>query len=158
MRQIPCSGTDLAKVDDQDYEYLSQFNWCSHRIKGLVYARRSGTVNGKRRRILMHREILKPADGVKIDHRDGDGLNNQRSNLRVASHAENMRNRRASSRNRTGFRGVSVLPTGAFRAEISIDHKKVVLGQFDTAEEAARAYDAAAKEASGEFARLNFPD
>jgi hypothetical protein len=92
------------------------------------------------------------------DHIDGNGLNNQRSNLRASSQAENMRNRRRNIANVAGFKGVSPTRDGSkWRARIWRDDTSVHLGTFATPEGAARAYDAAAMAQFGDFARLNFP-
>jgi len=108
----------------------------------------------------MHRVILGAADpAVKVDHRDGDGLNNRRSNLRKSTNAENIRNQAPHRDKKTSkLKGVCFYPkTGRYRAQIMADYRKVNLGSYATAEIAARVYDAAARELHGEFARVNFP-
>jgi hypothetical protein len=94
-----------------------------------------------------------------VDHVNGDGLDNQRSNLRPATHAQNSANARLQARSTSGFKGVHRGPIRgkAWRAQIHAAGKKHHLGTFDDPEEAARAYDAAAVELFGEFARTNFP-
>lgn len=93
---------------------------------------------------------------VRLDHRDGNALNNRWENLRYATQAQNMQNSRRRSDNQTGFKGVSFnRARGRFQAHISINRKSRYLGLFDTAEEAHAAYCAAAKEHFGEFARLS---
>ena len=94
-----------------------------------------------------------------VDHIDGDGLNNRRSNLRPATPSQNNANRRKSRQNTSGFKGVSYYHrTSRWRAYVGVDGKAIHLGYFDTAIDAARAYDAAALEHFGEFARINFPE
>jgi hypothetical protein len=97
--------------------------------------------------------------GFFVDHKDGNGLNNQRSNLRLATHAQNSSNRRGHSK--YGFKGVSENHRGIaspYKAAIRIGGSLIHLGCFKTTEEAARAYDAAARKAHGSYAFLNFPD
>jgi hypothetical protein len=104
----------------------------------------------------MHRAILEGAP--QVDHIDGDGLNNQRSNLRPATQAQNMANSRKYSTNTSGFKGVGWHKAAKkWRADITFDYKTRYLGLFPTAEDAARAYDSAAKSLFGVFACLNFP-
>lgn len=89
-----------------------------------------------------------------IDHDDGDGLHNSWENLREANRVQNAANAGPTKRNKTGYRGVSIhKPSGAYRAAIFVDGKQTHLGHFPTAEEAARAYEAAAKKHHGKFAR-----
>jgi hypothetical protein len=93
--------------------------------------------------------------GMEIDHKDGDGLNNQRSNLRLASKKQNQANRGAPTNNRSGYKGVSANGRGGWRASIFVDGKTRRVGDYDTPLEAARAYNQAALAAFGEFAKLN---
>lgn len=105
----------------------------------------------------MHRIIMNAPKGTEVDHIDGDGLNNHRRNLRVCSRQMNAAN---AVRHRDGtnpYKGVRYC-RGKWAAGIGINYRRIYLGRFHTAEEAARAYDCAAKEAFGDFARLNFPE
>jgi len=104
--------------------------------------------------LYLHRVIMAADDGVKVDHRDRDGLNNRRSNLRIATLSQNNANSFRPA-NRAGFRGV-VAVGKKWRAQIRRDGARVYLGLYETPEDAARTYDRAAREAHGEFATLNF--
>jgi hypothetical protein len=93
-----------------------------------------------------------------VDHHpDPSTHNNRIENLRASTHLENVRNQRKPRHNTSGFKGVKVQPDGRYRARIGRNYRQVFLGDFLTVEEAALAYDAAAREFYGEFARTNFP-
>lgn len=99
MKTIPLTKGKVALVSDVDYPYLSQFNWYANKIKGIWYAFRgvrqpkiAKYLYGKIKIIAMHRDIMNPPAGLVIDHMDHNGLNNQRGNLRIVTHSENLRN------------------------------------------------------------------
>jgi len=125
-----------------------------------MFARRHGNTwyaarsEGKNQ-IHMHREIINAPADLQVDHINGNGLDNRRENLRLCTNAENARNRRLSKNNTTGYKGVD-LDANRYRAQIRVGQKFVYLGRFDDPIEAAKAYDAAAREHYGEFARTNF--
>lgn len=154
-RKIPLTQGQHALVDDADYERVSQHKWHIKRYSGgLAYA--TGRPNGGERKVLMHRFILNPPDGFEVDHINGDGLDNRRANLRVCSHAENQKNVKKPTTNTSGYKGVAWSKHHLrWKAEIRANGKRIHLGTFDTAEEAAAAYDTAAKQMHGEFARTN---
>ena len=93
--------------------------------------------------------------GLDVDHIDGDGLNNRRSNLRACTHTENGRNRKLSKNNTSGLKGVNAREAGKWQAMIKTSGRILHLGVFDSKMEAAKAYDAAALRLYGEFARTN---
>lgn len=155
MKKIELTNGKVALVDDQDFELLSGSVW--HRIKrssGLEYAERgSPTIIGGNDYHLMHRIILCAPPNMMVDHVDGNGLNNQRSNIRLATCSQNHSNRRFSG-NASGFKGV--VPFGnKWRAMIKKDRKSRHIGLFDDAVSAAKAYDEMAIKLFGEFARTN---
>lgn len=148
----------FAMVDDADFEALNQWKWSAEKRGNRFYATRQViSAEGKKTTVRMHREISRADDGFEVDHADGNGLNNQRANLRICSTAENQQNR-ASVRGSSIYKGVLWDKShGCWKAKIIVDGKRIMLGSFDTEESAARRYDQAAKAHFGEFARLNFP-
>lgn len=153
-KKIQLTQDRYAIVDDEDFEYLNQWKWYANKMSGKYYAAR----NENRKTVLMHRFLLsEDALNKKIDHRDGDTLNNCRGNLRICSHSENMRNRISISKNNTsGFKGVCWnKKSSKWHAQIRFETKKINIGFFDCKIQAAKAYNAAALKYHGEFANLN---
>lgn len=156
MKEIPLTKGKVALVDDEDFEYLSQWKWIAFLKKGIYYAQRQQWVNGRNAIIPMHRAILNNPDS-EVDHRDRNGLNNQRANLRLCTRSQNTMNRGKPKHNKSGYKGVRTV-NGYIRAEIGCNGQRYYLGNFPDLVTAAKAYDAKAKELHGEFACLNFPD
>ena len=153
MKLIPLSQGKFAKVDDDDFDWLNQWKW--YCLRG--YAVREYTVNGQKRYIRMHKEILRPPVGMYSDHIDGDKANNQRQNLRVCTTAENMCNRGKQSNNTSGYKGVSwIEQTRKWRAQIWVNNKRIHLGVFSSPHDAATVYDVAAVKYHGEYAKTNY--
>lgn len=157
IRTIPLTGAKHAIVDDADFERLSQWKWYACRRRNNYYATRHMKLpNGKLISVLMHREImgLTPGSKNRVDHRDFNGLNNTRQNLRIATPSQNSRNRRPCGSSK--YLGVSS-KSGKWQANISYLGKTRYLGIFGDEREAAETYDFFARELHGEFANLNFP-
>ncbi len=161
---IPLAHGKVAIIDEIDADLVLDRLW-HLKVDGVrFYAKANITVAGhKRTFISMHRFVLGLTNPVLfVDHINGDGLDNRRSNLRVCTKAENNQNQRKSMRNEAGFKGVfkEVSSSGRifWRAAIGINYSRISLGQFDQPEDAARAYDDGARRYFGEFSRLNFPE
>jgi len=156
--EIPLGKSGLvALVDVDDYELVSRYTWSP--LKGtrypFLYARRAWTHNGRRAQQLMHTLIM---GATGIDHRNHNGLDNRRANLRHATQAENTYNKRPHRGSTSRFKGVSfVRNTRSWVAQIMVNRRSIYLGTFTSEEEAACAYDEAARLAFGDYAYLNFP-
>ncbi len=149
MREVPLTQGKVSLVDDADYKYLNQFKWFAHKIDKTFYAVRDV---GKTR-LYMHR-VLVGIDGLEVDHRDRNGLNNQRYNLRPATRSQNVANQPPHKDNKSGFKGVTQ-ERNRWKARIMVDGCQIHLGCYDTAIEAAKAYNGAALKYFGEFAYRN---
>lgn len=159
-RWIPLTRGKFALVDEADFEALAGRAWHAvPAVRGQKWYARSGQWNPETRLVdmlYMHRLLLPNVE--EIDHWDGDGLNNRRENLRPATRSQNKANGSRYRNNASGFTGV-VRRGEVWRAYLSHDGERIWVGNtFESAESAARARDAVAKEKFGEFARLNFPE
>jgi hypothetical protein len=157
MKTIPLTQGQIAKVSDKWYEELNQFKWYAKYDSGTksFYATRNiPTLFRKQKMIYMHRVIAGTPDGMQCDHVDHDTLNNQDENLRNCTPTQNQCNRGKQVSNTSGFKGVSA-DRNNWMARIQVNDKRLYLGTYPTREEAAHAYDEAAKKYHGEFARLN---
>lgn len=154
MKKIPLSQGKVALVDDEDYEWLiQQGKWSYNRKKGYAFHKKGRTI------AYMHAEIVNTPVGMDTDHIDGNGLNNQRSNLRVCTHSQNHANVNKTRRNKSGFKGVFIeirQQKIMWSAGITVNRKSISLGTYPSPEAAARAYDNAARQYFGEFAKTNF--
>ena len=134
---------DIPLVADRRWRLLTS-------PKGHIYVCAGQSVSGNF--VTLHRHLMQPPRDRYVDHEDGDGLNNRRGNLRIASGTENNANSITMRRNRLGYKGVHT-KKGRFCAHIKIDGRTRHLGYFDTPEEASAAYLGAAKVAWGDFAK-----
>ena len=150
-------GTHTVLIDEEDWEKISEYRWhlWSGPTNNTIYARVSNMGTG------MHRIILNAPKGTMIDHINGNGLDNRKENLRFCTKRENNANQKKNINNSSGYKGVAKASNYSYskwRAYIRVDYKQIHLGNHNTPEEAARAYDVAAKKYFGEYAHLNFPD
>ena len=159
MKQIPLTQGQYALVDDADYDWLNQWNWCANLMNGNFYVvRMSSMKNGKRHIIRMHRQILELEYGDKRqgDHVNHITLDNQRENLRICTLGQNQMNRVKQPNTSSQFKGVSWYKRHKkWRVHIRIDKITKHIGLFVSEKEAALAYNEAAKKHYGEFANLN---
>jgi hypothetical protein len=144
-------------VDDADFEWLNQWKWCPLKKGRNVYANRNSQEEGKKRKVRMHRLILGAEPGQIVDHADGNSLNNQRWNLRFCTKSQNNSNIDKPKHGKTSqYKGVYWVPKRKrFFAAIKINHNRIRLGYFQDERDAALAYNAAAVQYFGEFARIN---
>lgn len=157
MKSIPLGNPNLglfAVIDDEDFERINRYKWDIIRAPYTMYARRRIQINLKRTTILMHREIMNADDGVLIDHKNGNGLCNSKTNLRVVTHAQNMQNRQLDRRNQSGCTGVCWYPQkNKWQVSIMAEGKRKHLGHFANLEDAIAARRAAEAKYYGDFAR-----
>lgn len=160
MKLIPLTQGFYAQVDDADFDWLSQYKWYASPRKNTCYVARKV----KRVQTFMHRIIMgQPLDGMTIDHKDRNGLNCQRNNLRFATFSQNMMNSKGWGK--SPYAGVNfksynmkngkLYPCAKWIGRICVNGRRLHLGTYDTQEEAALAYNNAAIKHFGEFACLN---
>lgn len=159
MKEIPLSQGKVALVDDEDYEELMNYNWHASQSDHRFYAIRNVELYpGARTTVKMHRQVMRALPGENIDHKDGDGLNNTRGNLRIATTSQNCANKRASKGSKSQYKGVSWHKQhGKWYSAICYNYKQIFIGLYTDEIEAAKAYDRKAVELFGEFAKTNFP-
>jgi hypothetical protein len=148
---IPLTQGYEAIIDADDVHLVEGRNWSADTRVNNVYARaKVRQEDGSSKPVLLHKML---SGYAMTDHRDGNGLNNRRSNLRPATHAENMRNRSVYKNSSSGVRGVYPRGSGKWRAAITVDGHVRWLGTFYDIQDAAKAYAAASAELHGDFGR-----
>jgi hypothetical protein len=153
-RIIPLTRGKFAIVDAADYPTLTRYTWFADYSRKIYYASRKENGNC----IKMHRQILSAPDDLVVDHIDHDSLNNTRSNLRLATIAQNCQNRRSLSQSSSEYKGVYWnKDQEKWAAQIQRNKKNYFLGYFKNQTDAAKAYDKKAKQLFRQFAYLNFP-
>ncbi len=160
VKKIPLTQGKFSIVDAVDFDFLCKWKWHAVEVKSahtsVWYARRT---TGDRRNLYMHTAIALSSGwgNGECDHKDGDGLNNQRNNIRHCNHSQNNGNRKKQLGTTSSYKGVSWCKSrNSWEANINIFGKKRFLGRYKSEIEAAIAYDQAAKKYFREFARLNF--
>jgi len=149
---IPLTQGKFAMVDPADFEWLKDFKWHAIKVSSNYYACRK--VGGKS--ILMHREIMQPPEGMVVDHKNHQSLDNHRCNLRVCTQQENVCNSRPCGA-KSGFKGVSP-HRNKWSSKLKYKGKTYRMGDFDDPVEAARARDRKAHELCSEYAWFNLPE
>lgn len=155
MKYIKLTKGEFAIVDDEDFDRLNKFKWYAQKMKHSFYAGRAVRVTPtKQKSLFMHREILGITDrNIWVDHKDHNGLNNTRENLRICNRSQNTANRKK-------YKGTSIFLgvcryKSKWRAGLKYKGKQHHLGDFDSEEQAAKAYNLAAIKFHGEFAKIN---
>jgi hypothetical protein len=160
VKTIELTQGKVAIVDDEDYDELNKYKWYAHKDhqwERWYASRMSNRINGKRKLIMMHRKIMKDSSGKIIDHKNHDGLDNRKCNLRICNCSQNTKNSKIYKTNTSGFNGVIWnKERKKWRAQIYKDYQTIFIGYFKDKEVAARAVDEKAIELFGEFAILNF--
>lgn len=166
MKEIQLTQGKVAIVDDEDYEWLSQYKWCAIKCKHTYYTTRHITVHDnnkkKKKTIYMHIPIMEHKVGrllkkyEEVDHINGNGLDNRQCNLRIASRSQQCMNQR-KTRGVSQYKGVTWHKNNRkWLTQIVCEQKHIYVGYFENEIDAAKAYDKKAKELFGEFARPNF--
>jgi hypothetical protein len=163
MKTIELTKGYFSTVDEKDFDFLSRFSWCAQTHPRTTYAITLYDPGiGIKKIASMHRIIMGNPKGFEVDHIDGDGLNNLRENLRICTVSENRRNRRKLDTTLSQYKGVSSQyyvdgkPNRKWKATIRVWNKQIHIGSFCNEVDAAIAYDNAAREYFGKFARTNF--
>jgi hypothetical protein len=161
VKTIPLTQGKEALVDDCDHEHLMQWKWQYTQRVGTGYAEHQQAVDGQPRTIRMHSLVAKRcgltrSKSVEVDHQNGDGLDNRRANLRLATRAQNLANKGRLRNNTSGFKGVYPhSQVDKWCAQLGVGGRRLYLGIFSDPRDAARAYNEAALKHYGEFACLN---
>lgn len=155
---IPLPSGEEALIDEVDRELVSRFTWNARPTRSTIYAcarvPKEFRDQWNQSYIRLHNLILPPLSGMETDHKDRNGLNCCRYNLRACTESQNNFNRVWPKSKKTNYRGLA--PVGRkWLAHIQVNRKQIHLGVFDTEEEAALAYNRAAVHHFGEFSNLN---
>lgn len=155
MKKITLPNNKYTLVDDEDFVILSQYKWHSFKNRNTFYCHRNIYLkNVKRSCVTLHRQIMGNPKNKIIDHIDGNGLNNLRSNLRIVTNSQNLFNRGKQNNNTSGLKRISWHKREKkWRADIGINGKQITLGYFKTKEEAYKVYIEACKKYHGKLQR-----
>lgn len=153
----PTYGMKSILLDDKDWSLVNKYRWYVNKVNNSFYAQTNIHKNGNNTILRMHNLIMNVENGNIVDHRDGNGLDNRRFNLRLATQKQNLMNRGKTILNTSGFKGVSWHKgTQKWQTNISVNGKTKCIGVFDDPVKAAKAYDFWAIDLHGEFAKTNF--
>ena len=151
MKEIKLTQGKVALVDDEDFDWLNQWKWYAQKSRYTYYAARYN----KKKYILMHRLIMNTPSNMEVDHQDHNGLNCQKSNMRICTHSQNLKNH--SKKNQSKYSGVYYNTLRlCYQSSIYVNGKQIYLGYSETEKGAAILYDIAARKYFGEFANPNF--
>lgn len=159
MKKIKLTQGKYAEVDDEDFEWLSQWKWYARNNKNTWYAVRNICKNGKRKILYMHRVIMNCPKNKQIDHINHNGLDNRKINLRICTQSKNVMNSRKQKNTSSRYKGVNYhFILNKWRSTIQINRKYKHLGYYKDEIISAKIYDYKAKELFGEYSYLNFPN
>lgn len=151
---IPLTKGFEAVIDAADVHLVDSWSWYANVQTYTVYAQRCDTSRGNKTTVMLHRQIMGSPEGMFIDHRDMDGLDCRRANLRIASHSQNNQNQRLVKSNTSGFKGACwEKSTSKWSSHIRVNGSRRYLGLYSSALEAHNAYCTASAELHGEFGR-----
>lgn len=157
MKKIELKPGVYTKMDDESYELIKDKKLYYFSGKwGNPYCTVVIRVDGKRKVIPLHRIITSCPKHMIVDHINGNGLDNRLENLRVCTKAQNMSNQKIHKNNKSGYKGVVRLKENTWEAKINSNKVRIHLGKFSSPQDAAMAYDKAARIYHGEFAITNF--
>lgn len=155
--KIPLTNGMAALVDEQDAHLVAGFRWYARRTDQTWYATRFVPKQNRGAPLYMHNLIIVIGDPNLIpDHRDGNGLNNTRDNLRPASRRQNSANTKKPADSVSPYKGITMV-AGKWQARVLRNGKRLYLGRYSDADKAATVYDEAIRAIDGEFGTFNFP-
>ena len=146
-------------IDNEDFEKVSQYKWYYNlTVDGNGYARHDIQINKRRKLLFLHRFVLDIDEGGYVDHKNGNSLDCRKRNLRFCTNQQNAFNIKSRKKNKMGYKGVywNRSKTNPYSVQIMLNGDTITIGRFKTKIEAAKAYDAKARELFGEFAKTNF--
>lgn len=154
MKKIPLTQGQVAMVDDEDFAALSQYQWCAEKKEHTWYASRAVYAGDRKcKNVYMHRELSGAVRGSEVDHKNGNGLDNRRENIRVCSRGQNAMNLGLRKDSTSGFKGVSwhagkwLMQISTKAGRLRVRHVSKLAAALDYNIQAMRHY--------GEFARMN---